>query len=147
MPGLRKAFLEQALRQRFAFGADPKHPDPELRGRSARVVVTMGMPAWIERGYFRAHSPRSPERNLLRFSGIRAVRSSLVGPVEASARHRERWRERLRALGRRARSAHRPAGSGSGHHASPPQGTRTSPLHAWMSPARSSRYGVAPLRS
>ena len=57
-----------------------------LQGRSARIVVTMGMPAFVYRWYFGAHSIRSLERNILRFVGIAPVRRSLIGLVEAKER-------------------------------------------------------------
>ena len=104
MPALLKGFLEQALRPGFAV-APPDAGEawqPHLAGRSARLVVTMGMPAMLYRWFFRAHSLRSLERNVLRFCGIRPVRESLVGLVEGSAARRARWLRRLEALGRRA---------------------------------------------
>lgn len=103
MPAVVKAFLEQLLRQPFAFGADPMRPERPLRGRSARVVVTMGMPGWIYRGWFRSHSLKNLERNILRFCGVAPVRTSLVGGVEGSARRRGRWLRRMRRLGRGGR--------------------------------------------
>lgn len=99
MPALLKGFFEQVFRQSYAFGADPMKPERKLRGRSARVVVTMGMPGWIYRGYFLAHGLRNLERNILRFCGIKPIRSSLVGMVEGSSARRERWLERMRRLG------------------------------------------------
>jgi putative NADPH-quinone reductase len=74
-----------------------------LKGRSARVVVTMGMPAPLYRWFFRAHSLRSLERNILAFCGIGPVRDSLIGMVEAGgpAKH-QRWLATMRELGRRA---------------------------------------------
>ncbi|WP_070988170.1 NAD(P)H-dependent oxidoreductase [Halofilum ochraceum] len=103
MPALLKGFLEQVFRQSFAFGADPMRPERKLRGRSARVVVTMGMPGWIYRAYFMAHGLKNLERNILRFCGIRPVRSSLVGMVEGDSARRGRWLERMRRLGAAAR--------------------------------------------
>ncbi len=46
MPALTKGFFEQALRPGFAFGPAKGRglPQQKLKGRSARVVVTMGMP-------------------------------------------------------------------------------------------------------
>ena len=102
MPALLKAFLEQVMRPAFAFGGAPGSRAGALRGRSARVVVTMGMPAVVYRWYFGAHSLKSLERNILRFCGIRPVRASLVGAVEGSAHRRERWLQRMQALGWRA---------------------------------------------
>lgn len=103
MPALLKGFLEQVLRPRYAFGDAPGKLGHPLRGRSARIVVTMGMPGFVYRGYFRAHSLKSLERNILRFVGIRPVRSSVIGSVEGSAAGRERWLRKVRAFGARAR--------------------------------------------
>jgi putative NADPH-quinone reductase len=106
MPALLKAFLEQALRPGFAIGktAPGKMWPKLLKGKSARVVVTMGMPAFFYRWYFRAHSLKSLERNILAFCGIGPIRTTLIGMVEGggAARHRA-WLDKLRALGGLAR--------------------------------------------
>jgi len=105
MPAALKAFLEQVLRPGFAFSYPDSGGSPKkmLRGKSARVVVTMGMPALFYRLYFGAHGVRSLERNILRFCGIGPVRRSLIGMVEGGAGRRERWLERMRCYGARAR--------------------------------------------
>ena len=90
MPALLKAFLEQTLRPGFAFGAAQpgKMPPKLLKGRSARIVVTMGMPAFFYRIYYRAHSVKNLERNILQFCGIAPVRTTLIGMVEGKAEAR-----------------------------------------------------------
>lgn len=91
MPAVVKGFFEQALRPGFAFGPARGRglPAQKLRGRSARVVVTMGMPTFFFRWFYRAHSLKSFERNILHFCGIRPVRATVVGMVEdAAARER-----------------------------------------------------------
>lgn len=105
MPALLKAFLEQVFRYDFAF-----EPQPDgrfrrlLKGRSARIVVTMGMPAAAYRWYFGAHSVKSLERNILKFAGIAPVRETLFGMVQnVGADRRQRWLERMRRLGARGR--------------------------------------------
>lgn len=103
MPALLKGFLEQVLRPRYVSGEESEGTGRRLRGRSARVVVTMGMPGLVYRWYFGAHSLKSLERNILRFAGIRPVRASVVGSVEGGAARRERWLGKMRALGARAR--------------------------------------------
>lgn len=104
MPALLKAFFEQAFRPGIAIAKGKRTMWPGLlNGRSARIVVTMGMPALLYRWYFLAHSLRSLERNILRFSGIGPIRETLIGRVEASAERRARWLDRLRALGRAGR--------------------------------------------
>lgn len=81
MPALLKGFLEQVARPGFAFPREGKNPlaQKALAGRSARVVVTMGMPALMYRWYFRAHSIKSLERNILGFVGIAPVNETLIG--------------------------------------------------------------------
>ena len=81
IPALLKGFLEQVARPGFAFGREGGNPlaNKGLTGRSARIVVTMGMPAAIYRWYFRAHSIKSLERNILGFVGIAPVNETLIG--------------------------------------------------------------------
>ena len=60
----------------------------------------MGMPAWAYRWYFRAHSLKSQERNILRFSGIGPIHENLIGSVEAiGPERRERRLAEIRDLG------------------------------------------------
>lgn len=105
MPALLKGFFEQTLRPGFAFAYRPSgFPLKHLGGRSARIVVTMGMPALVYRWYFRAHAVKNLKRNILGFVGYGPVRDTIVGGVAtakpaAMARHFET----MRALGRAAR--------------------------------------------
>jgi putative NADPH-quinone reductase len=106
MPALLKGFLEQVARPGFALSKarDGGLPKKLLAGRSARLVVTMGMPALIYRWFFRAHSLKALERNILGFVGIGPVRETLVGSVEAlSPAERQTCLRKLAALGTAAR--------------------------------------------
>lgn len=105
MPALLKGFLEQVARPGFALGDAESHRMPKklLTGRSARVVVTMGMPALVYRYVFRAHSLKALERNILGFVGIAPVHETLIGMVDdKDPNMHQRWLGRLRALGRKA---------------------------------------------
>ena len=105
MPALVKAFLEQVLRPGFAFEYVEGNPMGKkgLTGRSARVVVTMGMPAMIYRHLYRAHSVKSLERNILGFVGLSPVRETLIGSVEAmNEQKRNEWFRRVSRLGAKA---------------------------------------------
>lgn len=105
MPALLKGFLEQVARPGFAFSAEGNNPFGRkgLTGRSARVVVTMGMPALVYRWYFRAHSLKSLERNILGFVGIAPVNETLVGMVDKLGEAGvKKWQGQMRALGRAA---------------------------------------------
>lgn len=105
MPALLKGFFEQLFRPGFAIQPldGGKRWKKLLTGRSARVIVTMGMPALAYRWFFRAHSLKSLERNILKFTGINPVRESLIGMVEGSTAHRQRWLRKMTRLGRAAR--------------------------------------------
>lgn len=104
MPALLKGFLEQVARPGFAFSREGKNPlaHKELSGRSARVVVTMGMPAMVYRWFFRAHSIRSLERNILGFVGIAPVNETLIGMVgNMQAETAKKWLAKLEKMGAR----------------------------------------------
>ena len=110
MPALVKGFLEQTFRPGFMFPdsrpgqtlgfVSALRQKKALKGKTARVVVTMQMPAFVYRWYFHPH----PEKNTLRLSGVGPIRESLIGLVEApSGRNRERWLSRMRVFGRDGR--------------------------------------------
>jgi putative NADPH-quinone reductase len=105
MPALLKGFFEQVARPGFAFRAS-RVPGPHrklLAGRSAHVIVTMGMPGLFYRWYYRAHSLKSFERNILAFMGIAPVRTTIVGMVEGvSSATRRKWLQRMSRFGSRA---------------------------------------------
>jgi putative NADPH-quinone reductase len=99
MPAVLKGFFEQVFRPGFAIDYGKRSLMPGLlSGKSARVIVTMGMPAFVYRWFFRAHSLKSLERNILRFVGMKPVRHSIIGNIEGSATAREKWLRRIRQL-------------------------------------------------
>ena len=97
MPASFKAFLEQIFRNGFAFEvSDNKFPKKLLKGKSAHVVVTMGMPAFIYRWYFGAHSVKALIRNILSFCGIKPITTSLIGMVDSkNPDGRKKWLAKL----------------------------------------------------
>lgn len=102
MPALLKGLLEQAVRPDFAFErGQAGWPKKLLKGRSARIVITMGMPILIYRWFYLSHSLRNLERNILKFAGIGPVRETLFGMVkESNEKTRNQWIDRMTALGR-----------------------------------------------
>jgi putative NADPH-quinone reductase len=105
MPALLKAFLEQVMRPGVAFA----YPEAGkngfaktlLKGRSARVVVTMGMPASFYRFWYLGHGVAGMRRNILNFVGISPVRETLFGMVEGvSDAKRRKWISAMYALGK-----------------------------------------------
>lgn len=106
MPALLKAFFEQVFRPGVAFEyqASGQMAKKLFTGKSARIVVTMGMPALVYRWFFFAHSLKSLQRNILGFCGIGPMRATLIGRIEGlNERQRAAWLDRLRALGEAGR--------------------------------------------
>jgi len=102
MPALFKGFLEHIFRPGFAMeynqGGFPKRL---LAGRSARIVVTMGMPVLLYRWYFGGYGLRAFERSMLSFAGIKPIRESLYGLSFADENKRARWLQDMRRHGGR----------------------------------------------
>ncbi|MEI9993495.1 MAG: NAD(P)H-dependent oxidoreductase [Rhizomicrobium sp.] len=99
MPAMLKGFLERVACGGFGFDSgtagDPKRG---LKGKSARLIVTMGMPALAFRLLFGGFGVRSFERGILRLAGVKPVRKTYIGGVELSERHRERSVSKVRRL-------------------------------------------------
>lgn len=106
LPALTKGFLEQVFHKDTAFEPEDKRrwPRGRLIGKSARVIVTMGMPALVYRIWFGAHSLKSLERNLLKFLGFKPVRDTVFGMIEhVSLEKRQAWLRQIEGLGHAAR--------------------------------------------
>ncbi len=100
LPAMLKAFLEQVFRPGFAFVLGGRTWRRPLKGKSARIVVTMGMPVFVYRWYFGAHGLKSLERSVLGFCGIRPIRESLFGMIAiAPVATRSKWLDKMRRLG------------------------------------------------
>jgi putative NADPH-quinone reductase len=103
MPALLKGFLEQVMRPGFAIDetVEPREAGL-LHGRSARIIVTMSMPAPVYNLYYGAHSLKSLEHNILEFVGIAPVAHNIFGGVEHGPQQRAEWIEEVRLLGENA---------------------------------------------
>lgn len=102
MPALLKGLLEQTCRGAFAFDLGRSPFARKLKGRSARIIVTMGMPAWLYRYWYGMPGIRMLERNILGFIGFAPIRRSLIGSVDTlgEAGH-ARWLSRMHEFGSR----------------------------------------------
>ncbi len=100
MPALLKGLIEQLFRPAFAIDGSGRSAKKLLRGKSARLVVTMGMPALVYRAYFGAHMIKSVTR-MLAMIGIAPVRATLIGNVGAPGqRDFHKWLRRIECLAR-----------------------------------------------
>lgn len=106
MPALLKGFLEQALRPAFMTGGAGVGASwkKALKGKSSRIIITMGMPGFAFRWYFGAHSLKSLKRSILSLVGVGPNRHTLIGMIEGmSDAKRKAWLNSVAELGRRAR--------------------------------------------
>lgn len=101
-PAYLRAFLEHMARAGFLVDMTAKSWTPKLKGKSARLIVTMGMPSLAYWLIFGAFGVRGIARSVLGFAGAGPVRLHLIGGVEASADVQARRLARVRELGRRA---------------------------------------------
>ena len=106
MPALVKAFFEQLSRNEFAIAPSDKGgwPRQMLKGKSARVIVTMGMPSAAYRLFLGAHGVKSFESAVLGMSGFRPIRETLIGGVGAWSKTRVKaLLSRIEAMGAAAK--------------------------------------------
>ncbi len=95
VPAYLKAFMEHVFSPDFAFN---KKMQGKLTGKSARIIVTMGMPAFFYRWFFWSHSLISLKRNILKFVGIKPIGETIIGSIE-TADHKK-WLHSVEKLGR-----------------------------------------------
>lgn len=105
VPAVTKAFFEQVARPGFAFKMRPngKGLAPSWKGKSARVVVTLGMPAWFYRLVHGAIGVRAFNRDLLGMVGIKPARTTYIGSVGSKTFDGKCWLECMRKLGQAGR--------------------------------------------
>lgn len=86
MPAVLKGFFEHISSGGFMMSTDAKgHWIPKLKGKSGRVVVTMGMPSLAYRLFYLSHSLISLKRNILQFAGMRPVHDTVFGSLAGDA--------------------------------------------------------------
>ncbi len=88
MPALVKAWFEQVFRYGFAMDVTDRGWVRKLKGKSARLVVTMGMPAMFYRWYFGQHGTALLRRSIMGFSGVKPIHQSLIGRIEGMSEDR-----------------------------------------------------------
>jgi len=101
MPAILKGFIERVLQpDLLRFQSGGKTDWKVFAGKSARVIMTMGMPGLLYRWYYGAHALKLLKRNILHFIGVTPVRSTVYGMVEAAGQEkRQQWLREVEALG------------------------------------------------
>ena len=105
MPAIMKGFIERLVQPEL-LKIQESGDEANWKvfwGKSARVIMTMGMPGWFYRYYYGAHALKLLRRNILHFMGIKPVRSKIYGRVTAvSGDTRKEWLREVEAMGHEA---------------------------------------------
>ncbi|MEJ2115008.1 MAG: NAD(P)H-dependent oxidoreductase [Gammaproteobacteria bacterium] len=100
MPALLKGLFEQTFRYRFAISNESKKtPKKLLKGESAQIIITMGMPAFVYRWLFSAHSLKCLKKSIL---GLAGIKHSLIGTISSSNSKRGKWLKKIQVLSQKA---------------------------------------------
>ncbi len=103
-PALMKGFIDRTFLPGFAFKYRKGSLlwDKLLKGRSARIIVTMDTPPWYYWLVYRRPGHNAMKRGILEFCGIRPVRVTTIGSLKISSEHkREQWIAKAERLGRK----------------------------------------------
>lgn len=103
MPSKTRAFFEHAACGQFLLATgDSAHAWPKkmMKGKSARIIITMGMPGFAYRLFFDAGSLKALQRGLFGVSGFKPVRHTIFGGVDAAGdAGRRSWLQKVNRLG------------------------------------------------
>lgn len=100
-PAKLKAFFDRLFVPGWAFVEQaPGRYRGLLDGRSAHLILTLDMPAFVYRLFYRSPGVQGLRRSTLGFCGIRTTRVVLLGPVRTSSpQQRRTWLQECRRLG------------------------------------------------
>jgi len=102
VPAGLKGLFDRAFLPQWAFRVpDSGLPIRLLKGRSARMVLTMDSPRWWYWGMYRGSAHGALVQATLKFVGLKPVKiTPLYGVGHATATQRQRWLAKLEAIGK-----------------------------------------------
>lgn len=102
-PSALKAFMEHVACGSFLLETRPRgFPKGRLKGRSARVIVTMGMPALAYRLFYRAHGVKAFNHSILGMAGIGPIATTYFGGGDIAPPRCDKTIETVHRLGEKA---------------------------------------------
>jgi putative NADPH-quinone reductase len=102
MPALLKGFFDRAFLPGYAFKSKPNSLMTEklLKGKTARLIVTMDSPLWYYRLALKRAGHHIMKRGILQFCGINPVKITEIGMVKTTSMEvREKWLRKVEELG------------------------------------------------
>ena len=101
-PALLKGFIDRVFLPGFAFKYRENSPmwDKLLKGRSARMIVTLDSPAWYYRIFMGNAGFKAMKKGILEFCGISPVKITSFNMVRSSSeQQRKNWIQQVEKLG------------------------------------------------
>jgi len=103
-PALLKGLIDRVFLPQFAFNYRDNSPffDKLLKGKTARLIVTMDTPTWYYSLIYRSPGHHSMKKTILEFCGIKPVKILTFGPVKtADEKKRKYWLSLTEKLGKK----------------------------------------------
>ena len=101
-PALLKGFIDRVFLPEFAFKYRENSPlwDKLLKGKSARLIVTMDAPVWYFKLMQKAPGHNSMKRSILYFCGVKPVKITSFSPVKSASEEKiQGWLEKAETIG------------------------------------------------
>lgn len=102
-PALLKGFIDRVFLPKFAFKyrADSLLWDKLLKGKSARLIVTMDTPKWYYSLIYHNPGHNSMKKGVLKFCGVTPVKVTAFGPIKSSSMTtRNQWIHKVEEIGK-----------------------------------------------
>jgi putative NADPH-quinone reductase len=100
-PALLKGFIDRTFLPGFAFKyiSGKAIPEKLLKGKTARLIVSMDSPPWYYHLFKFAPGHHAMRLGLLHFCGIKPVWITSIGPVRGSTeKQRNRWIQKIERI-------------------------------------------------
>ena len=103
-PALLKGFIDRVFLPKFSFKYRDNSLlwDKLLKGKSARLIVTMDTPKWYYALIYRSPGHNAMKKGVLEFCGIKPVGITSLSPIKSSDENkRKNWLAMIEQLGRK----------------------------------------------
>lgn len=101
-PALFKGFIDRVFLPGYAFVYQnhSQLPIPLMKGKTARIIITMDTPAWFYSLIYKSPGINSLKKSVLQFCGFKKVRITIFTPVRNSEEKiRKRWLKKIEIMG------------------------------------------------
>ena len=105
-PAIMKGFIDRTFLPGITFDYEEgkTFPNPLLKGKSARIVVTADTPRWYNNLFMKNPAVNQLKRGTLQFCGITSVKVTYISPIKDSTQEfREKWIRKIEVLGKQNR--------------------------------------------